>query len=119
MYIRIYIFNFKKQQTNKQKKQESKKAKETREEKIYPKNWLKKWLCGRPGEDFSCHPHFWKQEFFFWPNTADKSKRIVQIAAKIILNDIHSQNYETDYYPIIATIENIEESENYIPFPKL
>ena len=38
MYIRIYIFNFKKQQTNKQKKQESKKAKETREEKIYPKN---------------------------------------------------------------------------------
>ena len=48
-------------------------------------------------------------------NTADKSKRIIKTAAKIILNDIRSQNYETDYYPMTATIENIEEGENYVP----
>ena len=34
MCIRIYICNFKKQQTTKKKKQEPKKAKETKEEKI-------------------------------------------------------------------------------------
>ena len=32
----------------------------------------------------------------------------------MILNDIHSQNYETDCYTTTATIENIEEGENYI-----
>ena len=29
--------------------------------------WLKKLICGHPVEDFSCHPHFRKQEYFFWP----------------------------------------------------
>ena len=48
-------------------------------------------------------------------NTAVEYKRIIQTAAKIILNDIRSQNYDTDYYPTIATIENIAEGENYIP----
>ena len=30
-------------------------------------NWIpkKKFFCGRPGEDFFRHPHFWKQEYFF------------------------------------------------------
>ena len=29
-------------------------------------------ICGRPGEDFSCHPHFRKQEYFsFWPHLDD------------------------------------------------
>ena len=29
----------------------------------------RKKKCGRPSEDFSCHPRFLKQEyfFFFWP----------------------------------------------------
>ena len=48
-------------------------------------------------------------------NTTDESKRIIQTAAKTILNEICSQNYETDYYSTSATIENIEEDENYIP----
>ena len=48
-------------------------------------------------------------------NTADESKRIIQTAAKIILNDMHSQNYGTDYYLTTAIIENKEEGENYIP----
>ena len=48
-------------------------------------------------------------------NTAVEYKRIIQTAAKIILNDIRSQNYDTDYYPTIATIENIVESEHYVP----
>ena len=50
------------------KKQESKKAKETNEEKIIcPENRLKKQICGRPGEDFSRHPHFRKQDcYFLW-----------------------------------------------------
>ena len=30
-------------------------------------------------------------------NTAVEYKRIIQTAAKIILNDIRSQNYDTDY----------------------
>ena len=38
MCIRIYIFNFKKQQTNKQKKQKSKKAKERRKKNISGKS---------------------------------------------------------------------------------
>ena len=37
-------------------------------------------------------------------NTVDESKRIIQTAAKIIVNDIRSQNYETDYYPTTYTI---------------
>ena len=70
MSIRIYIFKIKKQ-TSKQKKQnktkrEYKKAKETKEEKrTSPENRLKK-NCGRPGEDFSRHLHFRKQELFFF-----------------------------------------------------
>ena len=43
MCITIYIFNFKKHKTNKQKKTRIKKAKETKEEKrISPENCLKK-----------------------------------------------------------------------------
>ena len=69
MCIRIYIFNFKKQ-TNKQKKQEYKKEKESKEEKrISLENWLKKLICSRPCEDFSCYPLFWKQEYFFSPQS--------------------------------------------------
>ena len=51
MCIRIYIFNFKKQQTNKQtKNQKSKKAKETKEEKrISLENQLKKINLRPPG----------------------------------------------------------------------
>ena len=48
-------------------------------------------------------------------NTADESKRITQTAAKIILNDMRSQNYGTDYYPTTATIENKKKGENYVP----
>ena len=38
-------------------------------------------------------------------NTANEPKIITQTAAKIILNDIRSRNYETDYYPTTAAIE--------------
>ena len=48
-------------------------------------------------------------------NTADESKRITQKVAKIIQNEICSQNYETNNYSTSATIENIEKDENYIP----
>ena len=49
---------------NKQKKQESEEAKETKEEKrVSPENRLKNKIFGCPGEDFSCHPHFRKQEY--------------------------------------------------------
>ena len=57
MCIRIYIFNFKKQEYKK-------KAKEIKEEKrISPENWLKP-IVGSPGEDFYRHPHSRKQVFF-------------------------------------------------------
>ena len=29
-------------------------------------NWYKKFLCGRPGEDFFRHSHFRKQEHYFF-----------------------------------------------------
>ena len=65
MCIRIYISKTN-TQTNKNKNKT--KAKETKEEKrISPENRLEKIICGRPGEDFSCHKHFQKQEYFFWP----------------------------------------------------
>ena len=48
------------------KNKKAKKAKETKEEnRLSPENQLKKQICTRPGEDFSNHPHFWKQEIFF------------------------------------------------------
>ena len=28
-------------------------------------NWWKK-ICGCPGDDFSRHPHFWTQEYYFF-----------------------------------------------------
>ena len=66
MCNRIYIFNFKKQTSKKNKKNKAriqKKAKETNEEKIiFPENRLKKNEFAV--EDFSRHPHFRKQEFF-------------------------------------------------------
>ena len=64
MYQNIY-FQFQKTNKHEKKKQEYKKAKETKEEKrISMENRLKKLICGRPGENFSHHPHFQKQEFF-------------------------------------------------------
>ena len=66
MYQNIY-FQFQKTNKHEKKKQEYKKAKETKEEKrISMENRLKKLICGRPGKNFSHHPHFQKQEFF-WP----------------------------------------------------
>ena len=35
--------------------------------RICLENGLKKQVCGCSGEDFSCHPHFQKQEYYiFW-----------------------------------------------------
>ena len=65
MCIRIYISFFKKIKNNKKKKRTQTKTKETKDEKrISPENRLEKITCGRPGEDFSCHPRFQKQEYF-------------------------------------------------------
>ena len=50
-------------------------------------------------------------------NTANKPKRIIQTAPKIIMNNMHWQNHETYHYPTTATIENIEKGETI--FPKL
>ena len=67
MCIRIYIFNFKKWQTNKQKKkQESKKAKENNEEKkISLENWLNKNLQPS-GWRFFSSPAFQETRLFFF-----------------------------------------------------
>ena len=64
--IRIYIFNFKKHQTNKQTKKktriEKSKRNWTRKDSISRKSIKKKKIGGRPGEDFSCHPTFFALE---------------------------------------------------------
>ena len=68
MFIIIYIYFLKKQKNKKKRTRTQTKTKETKEEKrISPENRLEKIICGRPREDFSCHPHFQKQEYFFWP----------------------------------------------------
>ena len=50
-------------------------------------------------------------------NTANKSKRIIQTAPKIIMNDMYWQNHEAYHYTTTATIENIQKGETI--FPKL
>ena len=40
----------------------------TRPHRISPENRLKKY-SGHPGEDFSSHPHFQKQEYYFFDLT--------------------------------------------------
>ena len=67
MCIRIYILNFKKQQTNKQKQESKKQKKLKKKTEFLRKIDKKKKKCGRRVEDFSRHPHFRKQEYFFWP----------------------------------------------------
>ena len=62
MYQNIFLISKNKQRS---------KNKKRRKENISGKLILKK-ICGRPGEDFSRHSHFRKQEFyfifiFFWP----------------------------------------------------
>ena len=72
MYQNIY-FQFQKTNKNAKKKKpkknkNTKKQKKTKEEKrisISMENRFKKLICGRPGENFSRHPHFWKRVFFF------------------------------------------------------
>ena len=67
-YVSEYIFLISRKNRKKRKKNENtkKKEKETKEEKIIsPENKFKK-NCSCPGEDFSRHPHFRKQEFFFF-----------------------------------------------------
>ena len=46
-----------------------KKQKKLKKKRLYLRKInLKKLICGRPGKDFSRHPHFRKQVFFFfWP----------------------------------------------------
>ena len=68
MCIRIYIFNFKKQQTNKNNlKTRTKQSKRNlkRKENISGKS-IKKKLAAARGEGFSRHPHFRKREVFFF-----------------------------------------------------
>ena len=69
MCIRTFL-NFKEQETNKQNKNQKEQKKLKKEKRISSENRLKKKICGRPGEDFSGHTHFPKQElflFFFLP----------------------------------------------------
>ena len=50
-------------------------------------------------------------------NTTDESKRIIQTAAKTILNEICSQNYETDYYSHQLQLKTSKKMKTI--FPKL
>ena len=72
--VRIYIFNFKKQRKWRKKakhkkpkktSKEKKQSKLRRKESISRKSINKDETCSHPGVDFSGHPHFWKQDFFF------------------------------------------------------
>ena len=67
IFIRINIFNFKKQ-TNKQKNKTNKNTKKSKEIEEKKRITLEYWFKKKPGEDISSHPFFWKQEHFFWPH---------------------------------------------------
>ena len=72
MCIRIYSFNFKKQQTNKQKKQELKKAKEINEEN---RKWiLKKTAATRV--KISLVTYISGNKSFFWSELKIYTKNI-------------------------------------------
>ena len=76
MYQNIY-FSFEKAKKQANEKRIIKKEKETIEETIISlENRLKK-NCSPPGEGFSRHPHFQKQEFFlfFWPYAESFEKK--------------------------------------------
>ena len=63
----IFLISKNKQAKKAQKSKNTKKAKETKEERrIFPENRLKKQIHGRLDEDFSGHPHFRKQDYFFF-----------------------------------------------------
>ena len=65
MCIRIYIFNFKKQANKQKKTRIQKKQKKLKKKREYIRKINKnKYICGRPGEDFSRHSHIRKQEYF-------------------------------------------------------
>ena len=68
MCITIYIFVFKKEQINNKQTRIKKKQKKLmkKREYLWKIDQKKKKNCGRSREDFSCHPHFLKQEKTIW-----------------------------------------------------
>ena len=66
MCIRIYIFNFKNKQTSENKTKNTKKQKKLKKNRDYLRKIESKKIRGRPGEDFSHHPHFRKQKLFYF-----------------------------------------------------
>ena len=107
MCIRVYIFNFKKnKQKNKKKTRTQKKLKKIKEENISQKS-IKKINLRQPKEEFSCHPHFPKQEYFlffilfyfFWPKYND------------VLSLMRLHSHYTEYRNFIRDI--------FIPFLRL
>lgn len=61
----IYFISKNKQVKKQEYKKKKKKRKQRRKAKISRKLIIKKNVCGCPGENFSCHPHFWKQKGSF------------------------------------------------------
>ena len=106
MYQSIY-FQFQKKQTKEQKENKNtKKAKKIKEENISQKS-IKKINLRQPKEEFSCHPHFPKQEYFlffilfyfFWPKYND------------VLSLMRLHSHYTEYRNFIRDI--------FIPFLRL
>ena len=89
MCIRIYIFNFKKQQTNKQKKQKSKKAKERRKKNISGKSIKKTKSFSAARVEIFLVTRISGSKSFFW---LMKSKFLPRTLIKIIKNSY--KNYK-------------------------
>ena len=48
-------------------------------------------------------------------NPTEEAERIIETAAKLILNDIRSANFDVKTYPNLGKIESVEDESNYLP----
>ena len=48
-------------------------------------------------------------------NPTEEAERIIETAAKLILNDIRSANFDVKTYPNLGEIESVEDESNYLP----
>ena len=48
-------------------------------------------------------------------NPTEEAERIIETAAKLILNDIRLANFDVKTYPNLGEIESVEDESNYLP----
>ena len=108
MYQNIY-FSFEKTNNQANEKRIIKKEKETIEETIISLENRFKKSCSPPGQGFSRHPHFQKQEFFlfFWTYAESFEKKIIKIKyCRSSLDTENSRYGHQQPYDLFSAFDN-------------